>query len=160
MGVFLGPGADDHSWRGPVAKCRSRTRSFSKVAAAHGATITMYNTRAMPGLMYAAMFSLPPVAVSRADNAHTNALWHVAPNTITGKGMQQLSQCGGVAMQSAGISCLSALIRAATKTLSWRKPLADLRKAANDDRDAFLCFDSNGIYHGRIFGDHRPFRGQ
>ena len=80
-GIFLGPRAGKYQWADVVAKWKSRTIDIACTHASAAISATLYNSRALPVLLYKSQLLPLPRAFHMIEKAGLHHLLHLATNS-------------------------------------------------------------------------------
>ena len=130
LGIHLGPGAGLDSWRAPLRKFADRCKVLAAAASSFNAAIHLFNSRALPCILYVAQFLPAPAALLRLANDFSAKLCHVAPNSVTCSFLAQVADLGLCSLIHPVHACHATLIRAGRSTFAWASALGRMEAAA------------------------------
>jgi len=155
LGVYMGPGGGGKLWQNAISKWLSRSFAIAAAKAPMGTTLHLYNTRAIPTLLYLAQIAPLPVDVRRKELGVLSRLFHIPHNSLSRSAAYNLARWGSVRVDCPEIMAKACRLRAAVKTLdTWQVSLARMASAAQEHlpMDRFFA----GLFWGRQW-DAPPF---
>ena len=133
LGIMMGKKAGALSWEAPIGEWISRSYAIGRSGASIRTAVSAYNRLSIPVLSYVAQISVPPVKLLvRKQLSILAVLLRLPYCCVNGAICSCLAEAGLPRIRLALESCLAALVRAATVTLSWRSSLATIRASVNE----------------------------
>jgi hypothetical protein len=131
LGFYIGPGAGRKNWTEQVSKLKARVQFIQSTNASVKLNAYTYNSRVVPICSYVAQLLPYPKYLEQIERAHMHTILRLPQNALCHADFFHLHLAGGPRIRSIIASCVAALIRTSSRTLTtWPSWISQLEVAA------------------------------